>query len=591
MPPSFSSLETQLAFSVYESKGVYAVLLGSGLSRAASIPTGWEITIDLVRRVGLAQGASDQADWAKWYCEQIGAEPNYSSLLEELASSQEERRSILHSYIEPSVQDREEGRKVPTLAHRAIADLIANGFIRVIITTNFDRLLENALRERGIEPTIVSSVDALSGAEPITHSACYILKLHGDYKDARILNTDSELEKYPPRYDALLDRIFDEYGLIVCGWSGEWDHALRAALLRAPNRRYPMYWAVRGKLGQAAQELADHRRARVITIANADEFFVGLRERVESLSQSQRQNPNSIELLISTAKRYLGRPEYRIQLHDLFEQETRSLLQRTDSDEFSPNAPWAIETLRNRRDKYEAITEPMARLAGVAGRWGDDNELGIILDVVRSLQRDAGRLSAGLNHYINIRLYPAVLVFTAYGLGLTRSERWRALHQLFSVDIDLQYREPKRAIEVLFPHCWDGGGKDIWNQIEKQNLKTPLSDHLHSLFTEWGASFAALTPDFQLLFERFEILGALAYLEANTREEIEKTLRDSQDFLWMPVGRSLWHERNTETILTETQKEPMKSELAKAGFASGNGDMLNLYGANFKRMSGRLRWM
>jgi hypothetical protein len=53
--------------------------------------------------------------------------------------------------------------------------------------------MENALREAGVEPTIVSSVDALSGAEPLTHSTCYLLKLHGDYKDARILNTDEEL--------------------------------------------------------------------------------------------------------------------------------------------------------------------------------------------------------------------------------------------------------------------------------------------------------------------------------------------------------------------------------------------------------------
>ena len=54
---------TQLAFSVYEGKGVFAVLLGSGLSRAAEIPTGWEITLDLIRRVGLAQGFEDQPDW------------------------------------------------------------------------------------------------------------------------------------------------------------------------------------------------------------------------------------------------------------------------------------------------------------------------------------------------------------------------------------------------------------------------------------------------------------------------------------------------------------------------------------------------
>jgi hypothetical protein len=89
---------TQLAFSVYENKGVFAVLLGSGLSRPASIPTGWEITLDLIRRVAVAQGVKEQADWAAWYRQTAGQEPNYSTLLEELASSQEERRSILQVY-------------------------------------------------------------------------------------------------------------------------------------------------------------------------------------------------------------------------------------------------------------------------------------------------------------------------------------------------------------------------------------------------------------------------------------------------------------------------------------------------------------
>jgi hypothetical protein len=264
---------TRLAFSVYENPGVFALLLGSGLSRAAEIPTGWEITLDLVRRVALARGVEEQPDWAAWYREQAGEEPDYSKLLEELAASPEERRSILHSYIEPDEEDREEGRKVPTAAHLAIAELVRAGYIRVIITTNFDRLLENALRERGIEPTIVASVDALKGAEPITHSKCYILKLHGDYKDARILNTEAELDGYPSEYDGLLDRVFDEFGLIICGWSGEWDHALQSALMRAPNRRYPVFWAARGSLGDAAEDLVQHRKATTFTIIDADQFF------------------------------------------------------------------------------------------------------------------------------------------------------------------------------------------------------------------------------------------------------------------------------------------------------------------------------
>ena len=55
-----SNLNTQLAFSLLENKGVFAVLLGSGVSRAAQIPTGWEITLDLIRRVAAAQGVSEQ---------------------------------------------------------------------------------------------------------------------------------------------------------------------------------------------------------------------------------------------------------------------------------------------------------------------------------------------------------------------------------------------------------------------------------------------------------------------------------------------------------------------------------------------------
>jgi hypothetical protein len=72
MAHQISDVNTQLAFSEYEGKGVFAVLLGSGLSRAAGIPTGWEITLDLIRRVGLAQNIKEQPDWAEWYRQKPG---------------------------------------------------------------------------------------------------------------------------------------------------------------------------------------------------------------------------------------------------------------------------------------------------------------------------------------------------------------------------------------------------------------------------------------------------------------------------------------------------------------------------------------
>ncbi len=584
---------TQLGFSVYENKGVFAVLLGSGLSRSAEIPTGWEITLDLVRRVATAQGVEEQSDWAKWYREKTGHEPNYSALLEEIASSPDERRAILHRYIEPDAQDREEGRKIPTKAHHAIAQLVRSGHVRVIVTTNFDRLMENALREQGVEPTVVSSADVLAGAEPLTHSRCYLLKLHGDYKDARILNTDQELSAYPESYDKLLDRIFDEHGLIICGWSGEWDHALRAAFLRAPNRRYPVYWAARGALGSGASELAIHRSAKTIPISGADEFFQTLQQRVETLEQSQRQNPLSVELLVNSTKRYLAKPEHRIQLDELLSQEAERLMAQLDGSQFAPHGQWNQEDFRSRVRRYEALAEPLTRMAGVLGRWGDGSELTTILDIIRGLYLQAEKVGNGLVVWLGLRSYPAVLIFTAYGVGLTRSLRWKTLHELLVAPWPREHRDPKRVVSALFLDEWKGARKEVWNELEGlDRRKTPLSDHLLEVMTNWRSSFAGVSAEFELVFERFELLAALAYLEEDSEASLEQALANTPHGLFarMPVGRVGWHESSANSLILELQSEATITALLDAGFARNSRRFLELSIESFKRYMGRMSW-
>jgi hypothetical protein len=584
---------THLSFSVYENKGVYALLLGSGLSRSAEIPTGWEITLDLVRRVALAQGVEDQSDWAEWYRGSKGQEPNYSALLEEVALSPEERRSVLHSYIEPDEEDREAERKVPTLAHRAIARLVRAGRVRVIITTNFDRLMENALREQGIEPTVVSTVDALSGAEPITHSDCYILKLHGDYKDARILNTDSELSAYPAAYDRILDRIFDEYGLIVCGWSGEWDHALRSALLRAPSRRYPIYWAARGALGTGAQELVLHRGARVVPISSADVFFASLEERIDTLQQSHRKNPQSVELLVSATKRNLAKPEFRIQLDELFSSEVESLLMKLDSSEFSVQDSWSDAEFRARVRRYESACEPLIRMVGVLGRWGGDDEFQMVLDMVGTLYSQAGKIQNGLSSWLMLRTYPAVLVLTAYGLGLTRAQHWNALHRFLSEPIAHEHQEKIRLVDRLFLWCWDGAEERHWQLLEGlERHKTPFSDHLLELFTDWGKSFSSLEPDFEMMFERYEVLGSLIHFEGNDEARLEAGMAAAsrEPLTWMPLGRVGWHGKNLGKITEELKSEPIKQALLRDGYAKGKPRVLELFIENINRLASRMSW-
>lgn len=306
-----------LAFSMQANPGVYAVVIGSGVSRAAKIPTGWEITLDLVRKLAEISGEQYESSPEAWYLSKYGREPDYSALLDAIARTPAERQQLLRGYWEASQQERDEGAKQPTDAHRAIASLVARGYVKVIITTNFDRLMEIALADSGVVPTILSTPDQVHGALPLIHTRCCLFKIHGDYLDTRIRNTPQELAVYPPEFDILLDRILDEFGLVVCGWSADWDEALRNAMFRAPSRRFAAYWTVRGCPGQAAQRLIDHRGAQVVKIQDADTFFKSLHGHVQSLEEFSRPHPLSSESAVASLKRYMGETRFRIQLTDL----------------------------------------------------------------------------------------------------------------------------------------------------------------------------------------------------------------------------------------------------------------------------------
>jgi hypothetical protein len=162
-----------LAVSMHAQKGVYAVLLGSGISRSAQIPTGWEVVLDLASRLAAASGEQCEGEAAAaWYKAKYGEMPDYSRLLDDLAATQAERQQLLRDYFEPTQEEAEQGIKSPTLAHKAIAELVSEGHVRVVLTTNFDRLTERAIEAKGITPAVIATPEAAEGALPLAHSPC-----------------------------------------------------------------------------------------------------------------------------------------------------------------------------------------------------------------------------------------------------------------------------------------------------------------------------------------------------------------------------------------------------------------------------------
>ena len=106
-----------LAFGIHSRPGVFSLLLGSGVSRAAQILTGWEIVGDLARKLAKLAGEDPEpVDPIAWYKRTHGSEPNSSDLLLKVAPSRAERPALLQGYFEPTAGDIENGRKVPTAA-------------------------------------------------------------------------------------------------------------------------------------------------------------------------------------------------------------------------------------------------------------------------------------------------------------------------------------------------------------------------------------------------------------------------------------------------------------------------------------------
>lgn len=441
--------------------GVYAALLGSGVSTGAGVLTGWGVVKELVRRVSAASSPEDEAlinlakdDPEAWW-EQHGEGPlGYATLLEMLGRTPAARQGLLADFFEPMDEDREGGIKVPSRAHHAVAQLVKKGLIRVILTTNFDRLMEQALEAAGVSPQIIARPEAVAGMAPLAHADATVIKLHGDYKDLGTRNTPEELSSYPQQWKTLLAQVFDEYGLIISGWSADWDTALVAALDSSPNRRYPLYWDSRSSKGETAQRLLANRQGLILPSAGADELFGGLVASIEALD-SLSQPPLTTAMAVARLKRALPDPVRRIELHDLV------MDAANEAAAYIAEQPMVIDELDG--DKYQRIFEshleaatPLIHLL-VTGVWHDSDGVHeqLWLDALQRLI-DAGTfpVSSAIPLLDTARRWPALFAMFAMGTAAVRRNRERLIIRLGTEPSGrprLGTSEPMDAAQLLHP--------------------------------------------------------------------------------------------------------------------------------------------
>ncbi|WUH90409.1 SIR2 family protein [Streptomyces sp. NBC_00433] len=518
--PAFDPMVT-MTTAVHASPGVYALLLGSGVSTGAGIKTGWGIVTDLVRRAATAQdpgsptaGEDAASDPEAWWAQHGDGDLGYSALLGALAPAPSARQAQLARYFEADDEDREQGLKAPGAAHKAIAQLVARGSVRVIVTTNFDNLTERALTDIGISPQVIHQPGGYGGATPLAHSRATIIKLHGDYLDLDSRNTVDELSAYPDAQQEFLDRVLDEYGLIVCGWSADWDHALVKSIEGTRSRRYPMFWSHYGALGDAARRLTAQHRATLIPGLTADELFPGLVARLDALD-SAADAPVTREIAVARLKRALPDPVRRIEVHDLIDQATTEALQRATGDAHSLSGKeggYADSAYRYRADTGTLLHLLATGVFHDDGTY-DDKWIRALQRLLRIRENVPGSYNGPLEA---LRHYPALLALWTAGISAVLARREHLLGRLLTEPV---FRSPFTSRNQVPADALDPGrvlNGELVSTFYRPDDGTWIYPESELLRRDTREPLRSIEPDdatYQRACSRFELLSSLVALD------------------------------------------------------------------------------
>lgn len=537
---------SQISINLANSPGAYVLVAGSGFSRSSGIPTGWEITLDLITQFALARDGKAPADPQEWYQSEFKDAPKYSEVIETIAPSIALRQSALRKYFEPTKTEREQGKKVPSPAHNATANLVQDGTIRVIITTNFDRLFELALEGVGITPVVISTPDSLLGAPSFHLNKCTIIKVNGDYLDLRIKNSESELLEFDPTLDKHLERIFSDHGLIFCGWSATWDIALRKVVERSHTKKYFHYWIAPHDLSEEGNSLASLLGAKIIK-SEANDFFEALSTKTRLLNNSLEQHPYSIEQAVAEVKMLLPKADSKIALADFVEKLATQTLSSLDIDK-----PDTREKFSEKLEAYDQALKLIRAVTVCAAEWCEPSNYAVW---IRMFDRIANS-----NHP-----YAALSLGYAFLLTAILNDRYElAIEVLGKIKVHRRDKEMK-----LFTYVYASSFSDSFNRSENSKWFTPVSDHLFTLFKTELLSYAVNENRLKQAFWQTEFLWGVLHAE-----EVGDNGGGVTAEYWGPPGRFTWEamahlrdvKKSQASIFGEKYQQVIQ-RLLKVGFA------------------------
>lgn len=229
-------------------------LLGAGASVSSNIPSGGQMVWDFKRtlyctanniRTSLYGDLSKENvqkkiqayfDGRGGYPE-LGSPEEYSFYFQKCYPSRNDREY----YIREKVRDIK-----PSLGYLCMGEMIINGKVDLVSTTNFDDLVQAGVHSinPGFSIKTISSAVSNSVGFSLNEGFPNIIKLHGDYLFDKLKNTELELQKLEDEIADIWRTSIKENGLIVIGYAGN-DNSVMSVLeelINAGDIKKGVYW-------------------------------------------------------------------------------------------------------------------------------------------------------------------------------------------------------------------------------------------------------------------------------------------------------------------------------------------------------------
>lgn len=376
----------------------FALLLGSGASKHSGVKTAREM-ID-TWRIQLYERSRAKTNFERWLRRQSWYESDDEySLLFELVCDQPSQRRV---YIEECVGDAH-----PSWGYVYLTNLMKNGYLNVVLTTNFDDLINEAcfLYSEGLRPIVCAHDSAISGIR-VTSKRPKIIKLHGDFLYDNIKNTVRELETLEENIKRKIMQFAQEYGLVVVGYSGRDRSVMDVLEMLVKSEEYlkqGIYWCIRegDDIGRRLQSLLRKDRVYLVEIPGFDEIMAYIHDKARLTLPGPIADP--MRVMHDRARLFINVPD-NLKNNGIISKDIERILkglQEAIPVPELPSTPEGVKVLESKQRRLAdslssslsgAVAKESGDLEGALRYWAeaireDPNNKGVAYEVADTLTR------------------------------------------------------------------------------------------------------------------------------------------------------------------------------------------------------------